>query len=54
MYMCLFYVVGEPQEDEPDHVTHAKFFNSLEEAKRCESEFSDGYGYVQTYKVERV
>ena len=52
--MCLFYAVGEPQEDELDHVTHAEFYNSLEEAKRCESEFSDDYGYVQTYKVERV
>ena len=54
MYICIVYVVGEPQEGEPDFVSEVRYFNDLEEAKQFRQENSDYTVYVDIFKGERI
>lgn len=54
MYLCIVYVLGDPQEDEGNYVSEIRHFKTLEEAKRFESENWD-YGLrIDIFKGEYV
>lgn len=54
MYLCIVYVIGDPQEDEGNYVSEVHRFNTLEEAKLFEKANWD-YGLrIDIFKGEYV
>lgn len=54
MYLCIVYVVGDPQEDEGNFVSQICHFDTFEEAKKFEEENYDYGLYIDIFKGERV